>query len=113
MIRHNVHSVDYFDNYLFFHDTCRVWVLLTCLSVLWSLKQPGPVETERTGGNNMKRRAINIIALNLGIVLVTYLPTLVIVSLNNILSPEIFNYLYYPAMYLTVFGGIVQPLKCI
>jgi hypothetical protein len=91
----------------------HAWVLLTCLSVLWSLKQPGPAETERTGGNNMKRRAINIISLNLGIVLVTYLPTLVIVSLNNILSPEIFNYLYYPAMYLTVFGGIVQPLKCI
>ena len=58
----------------------------------------------------MKRRAFNIISLNLGIVLVTYLPTLVIVSLNDILSPEIFNYLYYPAMYLTVFGGIAQPL---
>ena len=61
-------------------------IVFCCLSVLWSLKQPGPVETERTGGNNMKRRAFNIISLNLGIFLVTYLPTFVIVSLNNILS---------------------------
>ena len=79
-----------------------------CLSVLWSLKQPGPAE--RTGGNNMKRRAFNIISLNLGIHLVTYLPSLVIGFLNTILSWDIFFNLYYPAMYLTLLGGIAQPL---
>ena len=57
----------------------------------------------------MKRRAINIISLNLGIVLVTYLPTLVIVSLNNILSSNIFWYLFTPS-FLTVLGGIAEPL---
>ena len=81
-----------------------------CLSVLWSLKQPGPAATERTGGNNMKRRAFNIISLNLGIFLVTYLPTLVIVPLINILSKNMFFYLYSPASCLTMFGGIAQPL---
>ena len=85
-------------------------IVFCCLSVLWSLKQPGPVETERTGGNNMKRRAFNIISLNLGIFLVTYLPTLVSLFLNPILSLDIFSYLFYPAMFLTLLGGIAQPL---
>ena len=85
-------------------------IVFCCLSVLWSLKQPGPVETERTGGNNMKRRAFNIISLNLGIFLVTYLPTFVIVSLQNILSSNIFPYLFTPSSLLTVLGGIAQPL---
>ena len=94
---------------LVFFTTLSV-IVLCCLSVLWSLKQPGPVETERTGGNNMKRRAFNIISLNLGIFLVTYLPTFVIVSLQNILSSNIFPYLFTPSSLLTVLGGIAQPL---
>ena len=87
-------------------------IVFCCLSVLWSLKQPGSVETERTGGNNRKRRAFNIISLNLGIILVTYFPILVVLSLNTILSWDIFflGYLFYPAMYLKVLGGIAQPL---
>ena len=58
----------------------------------------------------MKRRAFNIISLNLGIYLVTYLPSLVIGFLNTILPWDIFFNLYYPAMYLTLLGGIAQPL---
>ena len=58
----------------------------------------------------MKRRAFNIISLNLGIFLVTYLPTLVVSSLDKILSWNISFYLIYPAMYLTTLGGIAQPL---
>ena len=85
-------------------------IVFCCLSVLWSLKQPGPVETERTGGNNMKRRAFNIISLNLGIILVTYFPSLVVLSSYTTLSWDIFLYLSYPAMYLTLLGGIAQPL---
>ena len=81
-----------------------------CLSVLWSLKQPGPAATERTGGNNMKRRAFNIISLNLGIHLVTYLPFMVIMSLSASWNMDIFFYLSFPAMYLTLLGGIAQPL---
>ena len=92
----------------FFITLCVI--VFCCLSVLWFLKQPGPGETERTGGNNIKRRAFNIILLNLGIFLVTYLPTLVVLSLHNILSLDIFIYLNYPAMCLTVLGGIAQPL---
>ena len=94
---------------LVFFTTLSV-IVFCCLSVLWSLKQPGPVETERTGGNNMKRRAFNIISLNLGVFLVTYLPTLVIISLNAILSLDIFLYLYYPGLYLAMLSGIAQPL---
>ena len=85
-------------------------IVFCCLSVLWSLKQPGPVETERTGGNNMKRRAFNIISLNLGIILVTYLPFMVILSLNSLRTMDIIFYLNFPAMYLTLLGGIAQPL---
>ena len=81
-----------------------------CLSVLWSLKQPGPVDTERTGGKDMKRRAFNIIALNLGIILVTYLPTLVISSVETIVSRDIFFDLYFSATVLTALSGIAQPL---
>ena len=84
--------------------------MFCCLSVLWSLKQPGPAETQRTGGNNMKRRAFNIISLNLGIFLFTYLPTLVVLSLKTTFSPDIFFYLYSPAFGLTVLCGIAQPL---
>ena len=85
-------------------------IVFCCLSVLWSLKQPGPAETQRTGGNNMKRRAFNIISLNLGIFLFTYLPTLVVLSLKTTFSPDIFFYLYSPAFGLTVLCGIAQPL---
>ncbi|XP_030207051.1 hydroxycarboxylic acid receptor 1-like [Gadus morhua] len=85
-------------------------IMFCCLSVLWSLKQPGPVETERTAGNIIKRRAFNIISLNLGNLLVTYLPTIVISSLKTILSLNIFFYLFISAMCLTVLGGIAQPL---
>ena len=85
-------------------------IVFCCLSVLWSLKQPGPVETERTGGNNIKRRAFNIISLNLGIIVFTYFPSLVTLSSKTILSWDIFLYLSYPAMYLKLLGGISQPL---
>ena len=85
-------------------------MVFCCLSVLWSLKQPGPVETERTGGNNMKRRAFNIISLNLGIFLVSYLPTMVVMPLHIFLSQDTFYYMYYPAMCLTMLSGIAQPL---
>ena len=85
-------------------------IVFCCLSVLWSLKQPGPVETKRTGGNNMKRRAFNIISLNLGIILVTYLPFMVILYLNSLRTMDIIFYLNFPAMYLTLLGGIAQPL---
>ena len=85
-------------------------IVFCCLSVLWSLKQPGPVEIERTGGNNMKRRAFNIISLNLGIILLTYLPSMVIMSLSASWNRDIIVYLNYPAMYLTLLGGIAQPL---
>ena len=94
---------------LVFFTTLSV-IVFCCLSVLWSLKQPGPVETERTGGNNMKRRAFNIISLNLGIILVTYLPSLVFLSLNDISSFDIIFYLLYASMYLTLLGGFAQPL---
>ena len=84
-------------------------IVFCCLSVLWSLKQPGPVETERTGGNTVKRRAFSIISLNLGIILVTYLPFMVVLSLNS-LSLDIFLYLYIPTLYMILLGGIAQPL---
>jgi hypothetical protein len=57
----------------------------------------------------MKRRAFNIIALNLGIILVTYLPTLVISSLETIVSRDIFFDLYFSATVLTALSGIAQP----
>ena len=105
------YSIIFIATLLAFFMTLPV-IVFCCLSVLWSLKQPGPVETERTEGNNMKRRAFNIISLNLGIILVTYFPILVVLSLNTILSWDIFflGYLFYPAMYLKVLGGIAQPL---
>ena len=85
-------------------------MVFCCLSVLWVLKRPGPAETERTGGNTMKRRAFNIISLNLGILLASYLPTLVISSLVSVLPMAIFIYLYQPALLMTVLSGSVQPL---
>ena len=94
---------------LVFFTTLSV-IVFCCLSVLWSLKQQGPVETERTGGNNIKRRAFNIISLNLGIIVFTYFPSLVTLSSKTILSWDIFLYLSYPAMYLKLLGGIAQPL---
>ena len=99
---------DSFIHAIFFLMTLSV-IVLCCLSVLWSLKHPGP-EAEGTGGSNMKRRAFNIISLNLEIILVTYLPSLVVLSLVTIMPRDIFFYLYYPATYLTLFGGIAQPL---
>ena len=58
----------------------------------------------------MKRRAFNIISMNLGIILVTNVPTIVIACLANILSYRIFVYVYNPAVCLTLFSGIAQPL---
>ena len=58
----------------------------------------------------MKRRAFNIISLNLGIIVFTYFPSLVTLSSKTILSWDIFLYLSYPAMYLKLLGGIAQPL---
>ena len=103
------YSIIFIATLLAFFMTLPV-IVFCCLSVLWSLKQPGPVETERTEGNNMKRRAFNIISLNLGIILVTYFPSLVVLSSYTTLSWDIFLYLSYPAMYLTLLGGIAQPL---
>ncbi|CAL8379947.1 unnamed protein product [Arctogadus glacialis] len=104
------YSILFIITLLAFFMTLLPVIVFCCLSVLWSLKQPGPVETERTGGNNMKRRAFNIISLNLGIILVTYFPSLVVLSSYTTLSWDIFSYLSYPAMYLTLLGGIAQPL---
>ena len=58
----------------------------------------------------MKRRAFNIISMNLGIILVTNVPTMVIACLANIVSKCIFAYVYNPAVCLTLFSGIAQPL---
>lgn len=85
-------------------------VLFCCLSVLWTLKQPGPVETGRSAGNTMKRRAFNIILVNLGVLLGSYMPIYVVLSLNDILPEELFERFYITSSSLGALFGIVQPL---
>lgn len=89
-----------------------VFLLLYCtLSVLWSLQQPGPGEREvrdRRGGDQMKRKAFNIVLVNLICFLVNYLPVVIYrLVIKTIQGPYLVLDLI---ICLGLVCGIIQPL---
>ena len=92
----------------FFPTVC---VFLYCyLAVLFSLKQPGPGERqgeERGRGHRMKRKAINIILVNMVSYVVNYLPPLMIYYLASLVTVPIVA--SDVAASLGIVCGLVQP----
>ena len=101
-----------FKVYQGFYTVLLTLMMFCCVSVLWALKQPGPAQgrSQRTEGNDAKRRAFNIIMITTGIFVIEYLPYGVLLFLYGYIKIKEYSFLFSIILSLSIFAGVINPL---